>query len=59
MRKCSRCQARNGRVEVVVTDSHSRTTYQFCPFHAERILYILRVYVEAPAHQAKPNPREA
>ncbi len=54
--KCARCQAKTAGTTVTVQDKHCTSTWKFCAFHAERITYILRVYVEAPAHKARPNP---
>ena len=39
--KCSRCGAKC-RVTVTVAEPKTSSTWSFCPFHAERIRYILR-----------------
>ncbi len=53
--KCSRCDAK-APFELTIRGPKSRKTFGFCPFHAERIEYIIRVYIEAPGHTAKRNP---
>ena len=53
--KCSRCGAKC-RVTVTVAEPKTSSTWAFCPFHAERIRYILRCYTEAPNHTAQRNP---
>ena len=54
--KCARCGYRRPQFAVTIEGPKSKSIWAFCPFHAERVAYILRVYSEAPPHREVPNP---